>query len=308
MRGRYIGIAPEANLVNVKVVGDGGVSYTSNVVNAIEWVIKNRQAYNIRVINLSLISSIAESAKTSTLDAAVERAWFNGIFVVVAAGNNGANTLLFPPANDPFVVTVGAADAMGTPQLNDDTVAPWSSYGTTQDGYAKPDVVAVGRYIQSVLAPNSYFGATFPARIVDTNYIMMSGTSMAAPVVAGIAALAFQNHPEWTNDQVKWLMTSTALKLGGTTPLVGQGAGEVQGQQVAQYAGIPALANQNIPINLQLIGPGGATVYTGTPLAPGSSWTTSSWTTSSWTTSSWTTSSWTTANWTTATSNNLFVW
>ncbi|GAC1562064.1 MAG: hypothetical protein NVS2B7_36230 [Herpetosiphon sp.] len=309
VQGKYIGIAPEAGIVNVKVGNNQGITYLSDVVNGIEWVIANRQAYNIRVMNLSLVSSVAESAKTSTLDAAVERAWFNGIFVVVAAGNNGANTLLYPPANDPFVVTVGAADPMASPLPYDDTVAPWSSYGVTQDGYAKPDVVAPGRYMASTQSADSVLSKANPGRIVDGSYLMMSGTSMAAPVVAGIAALAFQNHPQWTNDQVKWLLTTTAIKLGGTTPLAGQGAGEVRSAQVVLYDGVPALANQNQPINLQLIGPAGATIYSSTPIVgTTSSWSTSSWTTSSWTTSSWTTSSWTTANWTSATSSGVAVW
>ena len=89
LKGKYIGIAPEANLINVKVSDDDGMSYVSDVVTAIDWVIANRTTYNIRVMNLSLLSSVAESYKTSTLDAAVERAWFNGILVVVAAGNGG---------------------------------------------------------------------------------------------------------------------------------------------------------------------------------------------------------------------------
>ena len=97
------------------------MSYISDVVTAIDWVDANRATYNIRIMNLSLLSSVAESYKTSTLDAAVERAWFNGILVVVAAGNGGANTMQYPPANDPFVITVGATDTMGTPGRGDDT-------------------------------------------------------------------------------------------------------------------------------------------------------------------------------------------
>ncbi|GAC1558589.1 MAG: hypothetical protein NVS2B7_33560 [Herpetosiphon sp.] len=327
VQGKYLGMAPEANLINVKVSDNKGLSYLSDVVGGIEWIIRNRQTYNIRVMNLSLISSVAESAKTSTLDAAVERAWFNGIFVVVAAGNNGANTLLYPPANDPFVMTVGAADPMGSVSQRMHTVAPWSSYGTTQDGYNKPDVVAPGRYMASVLAPNSSFTTMFPERVVAPNYIMMSGSSMAAPAIAGVAAQAFGAHPEWTNDQLKWVMMNNTVTLGPgtwvttaagpqwvvTTPTPGQGTGEVDPDPVVRNTTIPLSANQNVPINVQLIGPGGARVYSGTPLATGatwatSSWTTSSWTTSSWTTSSWTTSSWTTANWTSATSNGAFVW
>ncbi|GAC1561393.1 MAG: hypothetical protein NVS2B7_35700 [Herpetosiphon sp.] len=321
VRGKYIGVAPEANLINVKVSDNAGVTYLSDVVNGIEWVIANRQAYNIRVLNLSLVSSVAESAKTSTLDAAVERAWFNGIFVVVAAGNNGANSMIYPPANDPFVLTVGAADLMNSARTGDDTVAPWSSYGITQDGYDKPDIIAPGRYIVSTLAPHSTFADRFPQRIVDGSYIMMSGTSMAAPVVAGIAALAFQSHPEWTNDQLKWVLTDTAIKLRGGRPgrnnraaairdrsTAGEGDGEIDGNAVVAFKHSPPSANQALPINLQLVGPGGATVYNGAPLSGGTTWATANWTTSSWTTSSWTTSSWTTANWTGNSNAGTSVW
>src|SRR5262249_5343801 len=136
-RGKYVGIAPDASLITVRTGDDKGKSYVSGVINAIHWVVDNRKTYNIRVLNLSMTSTVAESATTSALDAAVELAWFNGIFVVVSAGNGGPSSVLYPPANDPFVVSVGAADTMGTAAPGDDTVALWSSYGTTQDGRAK---------------------------------------------------------------------------------------------------------------------------------------------------------------------------
>lgn len=299
-RGKYIGIAPEANLINIKVADSIGRSYLSDVVTALDWVIANRQTYNIRVVNMSLVSSVAESYKTSVLDAAVERAWFNGIMVVVAAGNAGPNTLKYPPANDPFVLTVGASDQMGTTARTDDGMAPWSSYGISQDGIMKPDVVAPGRYITAPLAPAqgamiSGFAKLFPDRVWDINYIRMSGTSMSAPVVSGIAALMFQAHPEWTNDQAKWLLMQTSTKVGpATAPLVGQGVGQVSAQASVQYTGTPLRANQGLAINQQLLGPNGATTYSNTTAA--SSWSVSSWSTSSWSTSSWTTSSWSVSN------------
>jgi serine protease AprX len=292
LQGRYIGIAPEAQLVNVKVSDDSGMSYVSDVVDAIEWVIANRETYNIRVMNLSLISSVAESYLSSALDAAVERAWFNGILVVVAAGNSGPDTMYYPPANDPFVVTVGAADPMDTLTPNDDTLAPWSSYGTSQDGVSKPDVVAPGRYIVAPLASTSCTLATqFPDRIVDDAYIRMSGTSMAAPVVAGVAALAFQAHPDWTNDQLKWLLLNTA------TPLPAQDAHEVNAAAVVAYDGTPGLANQELTISELLIGPDGATTYT---IQQTGNWSTGNWSTANWSTGNWSTGNWSTGNWSTA--------
>ncbi len=289
--GKYVGIAPEAKLINVRVSDENGMSYVSDVVEAIEWVVANRRAYNIRVMNLSLVSSVAESYKTSALSAAVERAWFSGILVVVAAGNDGANTMQYPPANDPFVITVGASDPMNTVAQGDDTIAPWSSYGTTQDGFSKPDVVAPGRYM---VAPRASATAKLvlqdPTRIVDGTYLRLSGTSMAAPVVSGIAALAFQKHPEWTNDQVKWLLLNTATRLPVDR---GQGHGEVNAMSVVNFSATPSRANQGLRANEQLIGPNGATVYTNDSTA---SWSTASWSTASWSTASWSTASWSTAN------------
>ncbi len=315
IKGKYVGIAPEAKLINVKVSDDAGMSYISDVVTAIDWVINNRKTYNIRVMNLSLVSGTAESYTTSILDAAVERAWFNGIFVVVAAGNTGKDTVMYPPANDPFVMTVGAADPMGTVAQGDDTIAPWSSYGTTQDGFSKPEAVAPGRYMVSTLASGgSTLAKQFPDRIVDTNYLRLSGTSMAAPVVAGVAALAFQAHPEWTNDQVKWLLMNTATKLGTTTTTTdattgtttttftahpGQGAGEIDAAKVATYSSAPGYANQGLTISPLLTTTDGTTTYTTDTTA---SWSTASWSTASWSTASWSTASWSTASWSTSSS------
>ena len=293
LQGKYIGVAPGANLIDVKVADDQGVSYISDVVDAIDWVVANRATHNIRVLNLSLVSSVAESYKTSTLSAAVERAWFNGILVVVAAGNAGAGSVGYPPANDPFVLTVGAADPLETAERADDGMAPWSSYGTTQDGVVKPDVVAPGRYMVAPLAgSDAVLARQVPERVVDGRYFRLSGTSMAAPVVAGIAALAFQAHPEWSNDQLKWLLQETALKLGGAAPLAGQGAGEVDAAAVVGYAGLPGLANQGLAINEQLVGPDGQTLYLN-PLT--STWSATRWSTSTWSTSTWSTSTWSTS-------------
>jgi serine protease AprX len=284
LQGRYIGVAPEANLINLKVADDFGGAYLSDVVMAIDWVVANRESYNIRVMNLSLVSSVAESYKTSILAAAVQRAWFNGILVVVAAGNAGPDSMFYPPANDPFVITVGAADANGTAEQHDDFMAPWSSYGTTQDGFSKPDVVATGRFMVAPLAPGSSILATrIPWRIVNGDYLRLSGTSMSAPVIAGLGALAFQARPELTNDQVKWLLMQTATRLGSTaSPILGQGAGTVNATALLRYSGVPDYANQGIEISEHLVGPEGWMIYDSNSLWKNSLWKNSLWKNSLW--------------------------
>jgi serine protease AprX len=307
LRGKYLGVAPEARIINVKVSDDQGMSYVSDVVNAINWVITNRTKYNIRVMNLSLVSSVPESYTTSILAAAVERAWFNGIFVVVAAGNSGPGTVLYPPANDPFVVTVGAADIMGTLSQSDDQVAPWSSYGITQDGFSKPDLIAPGRYIVSPLASGgSTLAKRFPDRIVDTSYLWLSGTSMSAPIVAGVAAIIFEQYPSWTNDQVKWLLMHTAIKLGPrdpitglVIPLPGQGAGEVRALVADRYKSTPQYANQGLTITPLLTTSDGTTTYTSANWSA-ANWSAANWSSANWSAANWSAANWSAANWTTA--------
>src|ERR1051325_85968 len=144
--GKYIGVAPMINIINVKVSNDDGSARMQDVVAGLQWVLQNKSTYNIRVVNLSLNSSVAESYNTSPLDAAVEILWFNQIVVVVSAGNKGSGAI-YPPANDPFVITVGATDDKNTSNLSDDVMASFSAYGTTSDGFAKPDLVAPGTNI-----------------------------------------------------------------------------------------------------------------------------------------------------------------
>ena len=120
-QGARIGNAPFVNLVNVKVTGADGSGSLSDMIYGLQWIYENRDTYNIRVVNISMNSATPESYHTSPVDAAVEILWFNGIVVVVSAGNNGTGTgpvSLLPPANDPFVITVGATDDMGTAWLS----------------------------------------------------------------------------------------------------------------------------------------------------------------------------------------------
>ena len=214
LRGKFAGVAPDANLVSVKVSDDSGNATVLDVIYGLQFVVDHQKTYNIRVVNMSLDSTTPQSYKLDPLDAAVESAWFHGLVVVVAAGNRGddPDAVQYSPANDPYVVTVGAVDTNGTVSPRDDVIADWSSRGTTQDGFDKPDVTAPGAHIVSVLAPNSTFAAQCPSCIVDGQYITAGGTSMAAPMVSGLVADMLQLHPNWTPAQVKGALNSPLTK------------------------------------------------------------------------------------------------
>ena len=155
---------------------------------------------------------MAESPATDPLDAAVEAAWFHGLVVVAAAGNDGAapKAVSYAPGNDPYVITVGATDDEGTDDDSDDAIATWSSRGKTQTGVSKPEILAPGAHIISTLAPDSEFAELCPDCIVDRNYFRAGGTSMATAVASGSVALLLEEHPDWTPDQVKAALISTA--------------------------------------------------------------------------------------------------
>ncbi len=147
----HTGVDPEARLVSLDVVDDNGEGRTSDVIAAIDWILKNRDTYDIRVVNFSLQASRESSFMFDPLSLAVERLWLDGIVVVAAAGNYGtqgdASGVLYAPASDPFVITVGAVDTRGNADVTNDVAAPWSAWGRTPDGFLKPDLSAPGRYM-----------------------------------------------------------------------------------------------------------------------------------------------------------------
>ncbi len=224
--GVYMGVAPKANLVDVKVIDDHGAGYTSDVVAGIQWIYENHEAYNIRIVNLSLNAAVVETYDKSPLDAALEILWFNGITVVVSAGNNGngADGYLYAPANDPFFITVGATDDMGTVNTGDDVLADFSAHGNTQGGFQKPDVLTPGVNIISLLASDdSNLLLDHPDHVVispdGSTYFRMSGTSMSSGIASGIVALLLQDEPGLNPDQVKYRLMATGSAF--TTPSPG---------------------------------------------------------------------------------------
>jgi serine protease AprX len=231
-RGTWRGVAPDAELISIKVAGPDGATDVSVVLAALQWAVTNRERLGIRVLNLAFGTDATSSYLVDPLDYAVERAWRAGILVVAAAGNRGPDAgTISKPGDDPFVLTVGAADVRGTADRRDDLVAPFSSRGPTVDGVAKPDLVAPGVSIVSVRAPGSWADRDRPEARVDTAYFKGTGTSQAAAVVSGIAALLFEADPSLTPDEAKAALMGTSSGLGGEP---GSGSGLVDAARAVE--------------------------------------------------------------------------
>ncbi|HEY8393617.1 MAG TPA: S8 family peptidase [Thermaerobacter sp.] len=230
--GRFKGIAPGARLAGVKVLDGRGSGRMSTVIAGVEWVVQNRERLGIRVLNVSLGAPASSSYQDDPLARACAAAWEQGIVVCVAAGNEGpAPRTIASPGFHPAVLTVGASDDRTTPERGDDTVADFSSRGPTVDGLSKPDVVAPGVEITAVNAPGSLLDRQ-SGRGAD--YITLSGTSMATPVVAGLAALLLERNPDLRPDDVKRLLMETATDLGADVNA--QGRGLVDGPRALEAA------------------------------------------------------------------------
>ena len=230
----YAGAAPNADIVSIDVMDDQGMALTSDVVAAADWIYENKDVAGIRVANFSLHGTMASSFQFDPVDKAVEKLWLSGVVVVAAAGNYAVDGqpsgVRFAPANDPFVITVGATDTLGTLSTGDDVAAPWSAYGYTLDGFAKPDIGAPGRYMVGAVPADSTLALESPDRIVAPGYMQLSGTSFAAPVVAGAAADLLAVHPSWTPGQVKGALMSTADAMpAAQTGSAGAGAIDAAG-------------------------------------------------------------------------------
>lgn len=265
------GSAPGAKLVDVRVLGRGGMGLTSDVIAGIDWAIANRAKYGIRVLTMALGHPVTEPSTTDPLCRAVARAVASGLVVVASAGNYGQTAEGAPimggitsPGNSPFAITVGAIDAGGTTKRSDDRVAAFSSRGPTRFEFiAKPDIVAPGTRLVSLEAKDSYLSSTYPQWHVGgggTNaYMRLSGTSMATGVVAGGVALLLQANPGLTPEQVK-----IALQMGATympdAGLVGAGAGSVHFGNSMKVASAALLTSLTSTVS-SVLGTGAGAAY-----------------------------------------------
>lgn len=239
--GRWTGVAPQANILSVKVAGRDGSADVSSVLSAIQWVVSFKDRYGIRVLNLSLGTDSTATYRTDPFNYAVEKAWDAGIAVVIAASNRGpAPGTVSKPGDDPLAITVGAVDDRGTADVVDDELPDFSSHGpTAADGLAKPDVVAPGAHIVSLRSVGSTIDEDFPG-YVDGAYHRGSGTSFATGAVSGVVALMLARTPALTPDRIKYALAKTARPLAASSDPMAVGAGEVDAYAatVAPPAGV----------------------------------------------------------------------
>jgi serine protease AprX len=327
----YRGMAPDARIVSVKVATADGGTDVSQVIAAIDWVVQHRNdnGLNIRVLNLSYGTNSSQWFGVDPLAFAVEQAWDAGIVVVAAAGNSGfqakgSSPALANPAYDKRIIAVGASDSMGTMTMTDDTVPDFSAAAKTGSARA-PDFVAPGVHLQGLRVQNSYIDSLDGKTVLDDRFMRGSGTSEAAAIASGSAALILSRFPNATPDQVKRLIKNAAYDM----PLCGRtgtmGSGELR---------LGPILSASLPLYVQTVAPatGGGSLelargsdhltrdgvvlkgeqdifgkaFDSTAMAvlengrrawTGGTWNGSIWTGSSWSGNSWSGSSWSGNSW-----------
>ncbi len=315
----FIGVAPDARIVNVKVADSRGATDVSQVIAAIDWVVQHRNdnGMNIRVINLSYGTDGTQDYLVDPLAFAVEQAWKAGIVVVVAAGNDGEGSPLRNPATDPFVIAVGASASQNMKVKK--PVADFSSCGTDE---RHVDVLAPGRSIVGLRNPGSYADTNYPQATVVDRLFLGSGTSQAAAVTSGVVALLLQQRPEMTPDGVKGLLMNTAEASNKMDQICG-GEGEVdlysalwknapkraqrhdwstgtgtleaaRGSSHVYDDGVALIGEQDI------FGTAWDSASWSALAAASASWSGGDWNGSTWTGASWSSASWSGASWSSA--------
>lgn len=313
----FVGMAPDARIVNMKVATADGGADVSQVIAAIDWVVQHRNdaGLNIRVINLSYGTNSSQPYTLDPLAYAVENAWRKGIVVVAAAGNDGQGNVLTMPAADPYVIAVGAVDHVGTDKLTDDIAASFTNDGTAA---RRADVIAPGKSVVSLRTPGSYADRAHPEGLVtgdsERRFFRGSGTSQATAVVSGAVALLLQQRPDLTPDQVKYLLRATANPLPAASAAQGAGAIDLKAAFDAPTPST-AEARQSWPASTgtgsleasrggsHVVDPLDGTVLSGEVDAMGNPWDARSWRSATdaemaWTGGDWNGRTWSGADWT----------
>lgn len=234
--GRYTGTAPEANLVGVKCLDKNGAGRFSDIIKGIQWVVNNKDKYGIKVMNMSLGGPAFQSYKEDPISQAAQKALEAGIVPVIAAGNSGPKPYTVgSPGNNPNVLTVGAFDDKNTIEPYDDEIANFSSRGPTKiDNLTKPDILSPGVNITAPTAYGSVLDTHPKIPHAGPDYITISGTSMATPVMAGIVADIIQARPDLSPKEIIEAFKGTARKLPNLDANQ-QGHGIVQPKDALEY-------------------------------------------------------------------------
>ncbi|MEO0573987.1 MAG: S8 family peptidase [Pseudomonadota bacterium] len=231
----YRGVATGAKLLSLQVLNADGSGSMSDVMAGLDWLLQYGDTFNIRVVNLSLGKQVTESYATDPLVHAVEQLWDAGIVVVIAAGNDGryGNMTINSPGNSRKVITVGSVSVNGTgANYSDDYVSSFSSRGPSMgDLVMKPDLLAPGNKVVASVQGGTFLDNALPGRrkpcsrstACADNYLEMSGTSMATPLVAAAAALMIEKNPSITPDTVKARLMRSARKIDASPIEAGAG-------------------------------------------------------------------------------------
>jgi serine protease AprX len=203
------GIAPGAKLTSIKVGTSNGAVDVTQMIAAIDWVVKNRNhdpANPIKIISLSYGTGGNPDVWNDPMSLAVQQAYKAGITVVAAAGNQGNGYgKLTQPAADYYALSVGATASNGTTAPADDTLAPFTNLATQANGRIL-DVLAPGTSIPSLRVPGSNIDNGFASARVGETLFRGSGTSQAAAVTAAASALVLQARPTLTPGQLKTVL------------------------------------------------------------------------------------------------------
>lgn len=221
---QYVGVAPEANLVSLKVLNKKGTGEMGQVLEAIRWIIDNGDKYRIRIINMSFGTKYSSREEDEILCKAVEELWELGYIVVASAGNNGPeeNSISIPGRCDQ-IITVGADDDSYGGFVNGVYRKHYSGRGNPIGNINKPDVIAPSHRIYSCchLWKNKYI------------YVSKTGTSMSAPIVSGVLALLLGENPRLSNKQCKQILKSTAIDLNMKD--IRQGSGRINPEGILNF-------------------------------------------------------------------------
>jgi serine protease AprX len=290
----FVGAAPDAHIVSVKVADYNGASTESAVIAGMQWAVQHRgdPGLNIKVMNLSLGVRDGLSYTNDPIDAAAEVAWKSGITVVASTGNDGRQGLL-APANDPYVIAVGAVDGGNTLSVSDDAVATFSDVG---DGVRNPDIAALGTHIVSLRDPGSNIDQRFGngAGSVTSELMRGSGTSESAAITSGAVALLVSQRPGITPDQVKATLKANAMPLPNLTPN-NAGAGALNMSWV--FPQPTADSPQNWPAASSRLIPATNTGGAASSTAQGAVWSGAVWSTVDWNGAVWSGAVWSGAAW-----------